>query len=925
MTPEEYAHQRRVANYLTKIRRLWQESITEASLLAASLKGYDPTKPFNIKHFPALEKKMEDMMRKLHDQTQVIIEKGIDTEWLQANIKNDTLVKGWTKGKIKPPAEWMQHNQEALSAFKLRKEAGLSLSDRVWRLVDGQQAQIEMAIDMSLYDGKSAQLLSQDVRKYLNNPDKLFRRVRDAKGNLQLSKAAKAYHPGRGVYRSSYKNAMRLARTEHNLAYRYSDHYRIAQLDFVVGFEVHLSNNHTLNGEPFVDICDDLKGKYPKGFKFGGWHPQCRCYTTQILMDQDEFDMIEDKMLAGEDVSGYVSPNTVTAPPAGFKKWTKDNLTRSQGWKQQPYWIRDNFKGGTLQGGLNLKTPPQTFTKPSQAEIAAKAKQVSNEKYAPRIEAAMQQYGNVPAISSYASQIKTAIEAGQSPKDIGIMVSKLEHKVGVKTKWDKRVAANAKKWDKKPFLEELKVIDATYYDSPALRAMAKEIKQRLKTGQNKTYFDAQMKILREKIEVKKAWDERRAINQMNDLFGDAKAAVQQFGLEEVKATYSYVKSKIAYWKGQGYDIQKMVSKFEYEIGYVETMKAKPTWKLAQDAYKKQLEVAKAEYKKTVYVAEKNKLLASVNDAFVFADTSASPILHDWINNFSNLVAADAPLKDLQFAAKQINAKYNALKNLKAKRMNKAPEPIMPSTPNAPKVGSDVGKAEAYTKARKDAAMWTDRQRTADNKYRPYASKHWKNATEEERKAALAYTGGSGKFNRPLRGYEGSWYQFKGLGKVSLNYEGAAKQIKALTDWLERCRHDFDVWLQRGVSDIKHISDMIGVDLSRMTPAQLKKVIGREFKDEAFLSCSVTKGFGFSGEVILNVYCPKGTKMTYAEPWSRYGGAHEYGKWDGVKTQNTLRSEMEMIIQRGTTLRITKIEKKGSRYYIDVEVVAQESF
>lgn len=77
--------------------------------------------------------------------------------------------------------------------------------------------------------GKSANYLISDVRKYLKNPDALFRRVRDKHGNLRLSKAAKAYHPVRGVYRSAYKNALRLTATETNMAYRTADHLRWQQ------------------------------------------------------------------------------------------------------------------------------------------------------------------------------------------------------------------------------------------------------------------------------------------------------------------------------------------------------------------------------------------------------------------------------------------------------------------------------------------------------------------------------------------------------------------------------------------------------------------------------------------------------------------------------------------------------------------------
>ena len=38
----------------------------------------------------------------------------------------------------------------------------------------------------------------------------------------------------RGVYRSSYNNARRLAATETNIAYRTADHLRWQQMDFVI-------------------------------------------------------------------------------------------------------------------------------------------------------------------------------------------------------------------------------------------------------------------------------------------------------------------------------------------------------------------------------------------------------------------------------------------------------------------------------------------------------------------------------------------------------------------------------------------------------------------------------------------------------------------------------------------------------------------
>lgn len=163
-----------------------------------------------------------------------------------------------------------------------------------------------------------------------NTPALLFRRVRDEHGQLHLSQRAAAYHPGRGVYRSSFKNALRLSTTETNIAYRTADYLRIQQLDFVRGIRVHLSNNHTLNGVPFHCICDDFAGDYPKDFKFTGWHPFCRCYTTTIL--------------AGDPDDPSATP-PVTDVPQGMKDWVAanpDRIDRAFASGKPPYWLRDN-------------------------------------------------------------------------------------------------------------------------------------------------------------------------------------------------------------------------------------------------------------------------------------------------------------------------------------------------------------------------------------------------------------------------------------------------------------------------------------------------------------------------------------------------------------------------------------------------------
>ena len=218
------------------------------------------------------------------------------SEWTLANNKNNELcnvVFGDNVARL-TQAEYRRYystNGKALDAFLARKEAGLSLSDRVWRYSDTFRNEIEMGLDIGIRSGLDAPAMARELQTYLQHPDKLFRRVADEHGHLHLSKAAAAFHPGRGVYRSSYMNARRLAATETNIAYRTADHLRWQQMDFVVCIRVQLSNNHNCRGVPegaFFDICDELKGDYPKDFKFTGWHPHCRCYATPILKTPEE-------------------------------------------------------------------------------------------------------------------------------------------------------------------------------------------------------------------------------------------------------------------------------------------------------------------------------------------------------------------------------------------------------------------------------------------------------------------------------------------------------------------------------------------------------------------------------------------------------------------------------------------------------------
>lgn len=349
--PFERLLTRYLAKQSTLLTVLIDEAVTGA-VRAAGRVANNQAGDFFFRDYPSLSREVDSILRSLSSKITRSISSGIEWSWDLANVKNDDLlasvVKSIGAGRIPDRAweRWHERNLAALSSFQTRKVAGLGLSDRVWKYTSGMKGDIELALDLGLGDGKSADALSRAVRQYLHEPSRLYRRVRDEKGVLRLSQSAANYHPGQGVYRSSYKNARRLAATETNMAYRTSDFERAQQLDFFLGIEVHLSNNHTcLNSkgvpEPFYDICDELEGRYPKDFKFTGWHPLCRCYTTTILPSKDEF---MDYVLSMDEngQSSYKFSGQVEDVPPQFKEWVSENEERAVNAKSLPYFIKDN-------------------------------------------------------------------------------------------------------------------------------------------------------------------------------------------------------------------------------------------------------------------------------------------------------------------------------------------------------------------------------------------------------------------------------------------------------------------------------------------------------------------------------------------------------------------------------------------------------
>lgn len=341
----EQQHLQRLLQQEGQIKYLFDDFVRRVSPLLSkwSNHGGDRVWVKNLRVENAIDKELSE----LHSSLLGFITDSTIQSWNRGNWKADDLVKSYIEGMAVSEAlreRMFARNADALNALLKRKDNnGFTVSDRVWKVTDGLKDNLEYYLSSGVSAGRPATLIGQDVRQLLNEPDRRFRRVRDKEGKLVMSKPMADYHPGQGVYRSAYKNALRLTATQTNIGYRQADHDRWQKMDFVLGIEIKRSNNH----KGPCKICDAMVGKYPKEFLFIGFHPFCICFAVPMMMDQEEFAdfLLDEKVPEGK---------IITSLPAGAEKFIRDNDEQLS--RATPYWYKDNFTGKTALAPSVLRT-----------------------------------------------------------------------------------------------------------------------------------------------------------------------------------------------------------------------------------------------------------------------------------------------------------------------------------------------------------------------------------------------------------------------------------------------------------------------------------------------------------------------------------------------------------------------------------------
>lgn len=902
------------AVYNKRLGRLYSDYVKKLTSLGYGEDVLEDDALFNFDNFPKLKARLNDIFNDYYQNSLLCYKSGITDGIALAYNHDEMVIGGYSVLTDKAIRVARDTAAATFIANRLKTKNGLNLAQTVWNYCQQTKSEFEMAMSNTIADGikqgSSAEEVGKSIRKYLNDPDMMYRRYHTIKvqkngkkkdvvtwrrRRIIDGKVRFVEEPlekvGMGVYRSARKNALRVARTEINAAYHKARNERWQNEPFVIGQYIHVSPQHNID-----DICNDLEGRYPKYFDWRSWHSNCMCTSDPITIQGEEKKEFYKRLMAGEDMSNYVSPFAVLTMPEKYNQYIKDNSEAivKAGMRGKLAWhLQDNTKyWAHLLSPLDRKKLGLKAVS-SRELILAKAKERhalrTNEqidKIQSRWDKHRRDYYNglvhnllgSKSVTDIKSQdlferyyaIRYAIKDKKSASEIASLFDRFKRGYQTKLAWtDRKVAMNVMK------------VAANYgeTDISSVLSALKSANYTLARKEAKTLANAISAIKKDEL-------------SLSALIPDVNKWHKQFTSQELHGVYDAVQAKLAQW--QSLTLEQQAKKLQFEAidflgGNMHGVQQKyATWKVSQAAYLKKLD-------------EVNTAIDWININKAYADVKGyktqSKIYHKLIYDLEHaMLAKDKTLAEqLLYEAKQ---KKETLINAKAKR-------------NAKNVVFDT---DQFSQSRKDAAVWDKGNGAkADKTLIDTASKQWIAATEKEKDFTYEYTHHYCDVNEPLQGRKYDNYQTK---------ERFIEKVNNITSYIEKNELPTDMWFTRGDDGMKVIESRIKFAGGSM-PNNLQDLVGMEMQEGGFMSTGSRKGKGFNTRsVIMNIYAPKGTKAAYVEPFSAFG-CGDKRSWDGVSRFSTYSSEHETLFQRGTRMRITKVYEEGGKTYIDCEVIGQE--
>lgn len=246
-----------IVNLRISLKKEMTDIIWTSILLGVKNMG-DAIKPIIRQHQESFAEELEDV---------ALIEERLSvglTYHITGNQAN-----GKTKAEVDLGSDkWNEILNRLYTNIVSSNSEGMTPSDRIWDLTNRMELDVKRRLISDIANGVSPNDIADQIQKYIY--------VNGVDPDLET---------GPGIYRSAFKNAMRLARTETSRAYSDATGAWAENKSWIEGIQPTLSPAH--DG---ADECDDYAAgdpmdpaDYADTFPL---HPHCMCFGTYVIKDE---------------------------------------------------------------------------------------------------------------------------------------------------------------------------------------------------------------------------------------------------------------------------------------------------------------------------------------------------------------------------------------------------------------------------------------------------------------------------------------------------------------------------------------------------------------------------------------------------------------------------------------------------------------
>lgn len=226
---------------------------------------------------------------------------------------------------------------------------------------------------------------------------------------------------------------------------------------------------------------------------------------------------------------------------------------------------------------------------------------------------------------------------------------------------------------------------------------------------------------------------------------------------------------------------------------------------------------------------------------------------------------------------------------------------------------DDASVSALGKVNVRAALDRYEQHLADEAARAFAPREFTGAAEA-RDWAHSVWGGHERYTRKqyeaLRGYTGSRYG--PMNNTLRTYKGrrVTKEIEAMDAAIEAAARTPEDLVAVRTTSLRQL----GITKGTVTADDVKALVGQEFVDYGYMSATLSRQVTIdrTSNVRLNIEVRRGSKGAYVS------GSNTTPKSQVISEVG--RGETELILARGSRLRVLAVRKAGSGWQVDAELI-----